>query len=126
MLEALETTDASFQLAAGVVMLGIAVATMVWPAGTRSYGGTWRDGVFPLGFPLVFNPAVAVGTIHFGTTDGALAGMAVSLTAAVAGVAVAWFTGTRWSQPLDALARLSAATLVVLAVLLIVDSIKSV
>ncbi|MGD9933614.1 MAG: hypothetical protein AB7T37_07820 [Dehalococcoidia bacterium] len=125
-IEALDTTDASFQLAAGVVMLGMGVATLVWPGGAKTCTGTWRDGIFPLGFPLIFNPAVAAGTIHYGATDGIFGGAAVSLIAAIAGVGAAWFAGARWPQAMDAGARLTAAALMILAVALVVDSIKSV
>ena len=126
LLNALETTDASFQLAAGVVMLGIGMSTLVWPGGAKTFAGTRQDGLFPLGFPLIFNPAVAAGTIHYGATDGALEGATVALIAAAVGTGGAWLAGVRWAQAMDAAARLTAGALTVLAVVLIIDSIKSV
>lgn len=126
LLDFLDTTEASFQLAAGVVILGVGLTGLIWPGGSRTFTGTWRDGLFPLGFPLAFNPAIAVGAIHYGASDGVGTGIALTLVAILAAVGAAWFLGVRWRAALEAVARLTAAILIVLAVGLVVDSIKSV
>lgn len=126
LVDALDTTAPSFGLAAGVVMLATGAMTAVAPGGERSTTNSWRDGLFPLGFPLVFNPAVAAGMLHLGANDGTTTAIVAGLVASVVCVAVARWTGARWQPGLDALARLTGAGLVVMAVTVVVESVKAV
>ena len=125
-LELLGTTEPSFELAAGVVMLGVGLGALVWPGPNRAFAGGWQDGIFPLAFPIVFNPAVAVGVVHYGASDGVFAGVSLATVGVIAAVGSAWFAGERWPRAMEAIARMTAAALVVLAVGLVVESVKSV
>ncbi|MCA9831178.1 MAG: hypothetical protein R3B97_01295 [Dehalococcoidia bacterium] len=125
-LELLGTTEPSFQLAAGVVMMGMGLGALVWPGTNRAFAGGWREGIFPLAFPMVFNPAVAVGVVHYGASDGVFAGVSLAAVGVIAAVGFAWFAGERWPRAMEAIARMTGAGLVVLAVGLVVESVKSV
>lgn len=126
LVDALNTTGPSLGLAAGAVMLATGAVTTVMPGGERGMGDSWRDGLFPLGFPLVFNPAVATGALHLGANEGTTTAIVAGLVACGVCVAAAWWTGTRWRSGVDALARLTGAGLVLVAVTIVVDSVKAV
>ncbi len=134
-LDLLDVSASSFDIAAGIVMLAGAARPLlrgraIEEATASLLDASPRGAVVPLAVPLLASPAALAAAIAYGERAGAAPTIAVAV--AVSGVAVlAMVVGPllRWRhrQPLDeALARLTGALLVVVAIGLIVDGVLSV
>ena len=134
-LDLLEVSASSFDIAAGIVMLAGAWRPLlrgraIEEATASLLDATPRAALAPLAVPLLASPAALAAAIAYGERSGE--GPTIAVAAAVSGVAVlAVVVGPllRWRhrQPLDAaLARLTGALLVAIAVGLIVDGVLNV
>ena len=134
-LDLLDVSASSFYIAAGIVMLAGAARPLlrghaVEEATASLLDASPRAAVVPLAVPLLASPAALAAAIAYGERAGEAPTIVVAV--AVSGVAVlAMVVGPllRWRhrQPLDdALARITGALLVVVAIGLIVDGVLSV
>jgi small neutral amino acid transporter SnatA (MarC family) len=130
LLDALDIDEASFRIAAGLVLLVAGGRDLLLrpPAAEPALAG-WRAALVPVAIPLLFRPEIAVLAIAAGADDGlaATAGAAVS---AFALTVISARAPSELSQSAmrarDWLARLTATVLVVTAVDLAVDGILAV
>jgi small neutral amino acid transporter SnatA (MarC family) len=130
LLDALDIDEASFRIAAGLVLLvagGRDLLTQA-PAAEPALAG-WRAALVPVAIPLLFRPEIAVLAIAAGADDG----LAATAVAAAFGFALTVVSARAPSELFrsairvrDWLARLTAAVLVVVAVDLAVDGILAV
>jgi small neutral amino acid transporter SnatA (MarC family) len=133
-LDWLDVTPENFQFAAAVIMSPLAIRLLVFGTtmglpGDGSQAGRLAWAV-PLGVPLVAGPAALAAAMSYGTRFGipevlAAAALVVVFTAAL------FFVSDRAARLLrgagmDVLARLSGALLVVIAVELAIDGVRSV
>ena len=119
---ALGITDADFQVAGGIILLGLAGRELL---NLRpSDDGTSDDfGVVPLGMPLIAGPALLTALLILVDTVGLVVTL-VSLAVNLALVAVAfwnadWFTRLLGRQGLRAISKIVALLLAAIAVSLI-------
>jgi len=129
LLDALDVSDPSFRLAAGIVAVVAGAADLLRrpPSPEPALPG-WKAGLVPIAIPLVARPALLVMALGAGADRGVL----VALAAMAAGVAL--LTGlTAWSpvdgpgrRALDWARRLLAAGLLACGVLLAIDGILDV
>ncbi len=131
----IDVSPESFQLAAGLAMLPLALR-LIWrgealaaaPGPPGSAG--WRVTLSPLTAPLVAGPASLVAALSYGARYGeatALGSAAIVLAlTAVTFACGAWLTARLRPIEMQTLGRLSGALLVVVAVELMVDGVQSV
>lgn len=136
-LDWLDVSPESFQLAAGLAMLPLAFR-LLWrgdtfaiaPDGPLPDVAAWRAALVPLTTPLVAGPASLVAALSYGTREGE--GTALGAAAAVVAITAAIFAAGPWltahlrERELRTLGRLSGALLVVVAVELMIDGVRSV
>jgi multiple antibiotic resistance protein len=126
-LDWLDVSPESFQLAAGVIMLPQALH-LLWRGRTLSDAGS--GAVVPLAAPLLAGPAALAAAMSYATRFGE--GEAIGASALVLLTSVGIMLGGGWAASrtsaavLGLLGRLNGALLVVIAVELIVDGVKSV
>lgn len=127
-LDWLQIEPESFRVAAGVVMATGGVYT-VWFGrwGNHAHQGNGMPAaLFPLALPLLAGPAGLIAAISYGVDDGA------AKTIGAAAVAVALAAGLlaaraeKAAAPLDALARITGALLVIIAAGLIVSGVRDI
>ena len=134
-LDLLDVSASSFDIAAGIIMLAGAARPLlrgraIEEATASLLDASPRAAVVPLAVPLLASPAALAAAIAYGERAGE--GPTIVVAVVVSGVAVlAMVVGPlhRWRhrQPLDdALARITGALLVVVAIGLIVDGVLSV
>jgi multiple antibiotic resistance protein len=125
-LEWLDVSPENFQLAAGIVMLTLALRLLWWgemgpPSASSPY---WR------GVSLVLGPVPIVSVLCYGSRFGA--GTALGAAAIAILVTGCLLTASCWLDPRlgsggrSALARFNGALIVLLAVELMVDGIQSI
>jgi small neutral amino acid transporter SnatA (MarC family) len=129
LLDALDVSDPSFRIAAGVVagVAGIADMLLRPPSPEPALPG-WRAALVPVAVPVVVRPALVMVALGAGADRGVL----VSVAAVVVGVAL--LTGVVAEVPVDGpggralrwAGRLAAAGLLACAVVLTVDGIYDV
>ena len=135
LLDLLEVSPPSFDVAAGLVMLVGAVRPLVRgraieeaTAGTATDG--WRAAAAPLAVPLLATPAALAAAIAYGERSGEAQTAVVSLALVAVTAALLAFepaVTTRLGRaPIEALARLTGALLVAVAVGLVVDGVLSI
>ena len=127
LLDGLEIAPESFRVAAGIVIATTGVYACWRGRLAHAPGeGSWRDAIFPLALPILFGPAMLVAAISYGADEGT----GRTVTAATAWIVVAALLAVvaervRPAVP-DALARLTGALLIVVAVGLVVDGIRAI
>ncbi len=130
----IDVSPESFQLAAGSVMLPVAVH-LIWSGQPMSLpeeegNPRWWVWLMPLTFPLVAGPAAVAAALSYGTRFGE--GTALAAAAAVAALTAAVFALAPVLQRspgptvIGALGRMSGALLAILAVELMLDGVQSV
>jgi small neutral amino acid transporter SnatA (MarC family) len=130
LLDALDIDEASFRIAAGLVLLVAGGRDLLTrpPTAEPALEG-WRAALVPVAVPLLFRPEIAVLAIAAGADDG-LAATTVAAAFALALTVVSARVPSDLSQSAmrvrDWLARLTAAVLVIAAVDLAVDGILAV
>jgi small neutral amino acid transporter SnatA (MarC family) len=134
LLDLLNISAENFQFAAGAIMAPLAIRllltgdSMAPPADSEQHSRlSW---LLPVAFPLLAGPpAIGAAMAFAGRYDEgtAIAGAAVAIAATVAVLATGDYTA-RWLRPigLNALGRMSGALLVVVAVELAIDGVRSV
>lgn len=131
-LEFIEVSPPSFDVAAGLVMLAGALRPILTGRAldepTAKAGvSTWRGAIAPLGLPLLASPAALAAAISYGERTGVgatvAAGVALVVLTALAFACRAPVTAALGRAGLSALARLTAALLVALAIGVIVDGV---
>lgn len=132
LLDFLDIAPETFRIAAGIVMATQGVLA-VWSGRTpaelpaESSGPAWAAGLFPLGFPLLANPASVIAAVNYGADDGvAKAWLAALVPLALGAAALAIGAGHRWRPATDGAARILGALLVVVAVGLIVAGVRDI
>ena len=123
-LDALDITDETWRLATGVVCGLVGGRTVISPAG-GNIPSPAASVLFPIAFPLLFTPQLAVLAILFGATEPFAAAWG-GLAAGVGAGAIAGKLRYRRPELWLALARLFAAVLVVVGVALVVAGIRDV
>jgi small neutral amino acid transporter SnatA (MarC family) len=129
LLDALDVSDPSFRIAAGVVGVVAGAADLVRrpPRPDPALPG-WRAALVPVAIPVVLRPALLVLALAAGADAGVL------VTAGAMAFGVALLTGLAAACPIDGASgralrwasRLLAAALVACAVLLVVDGLFAV
>ena len=127
LLDALDIQPETFRVAAGIVMAGMGVVTVI---GRRPLEvdtpAAWTNGVYPLAVPLFAGPAALVAAVIYSLDEGlgrALAAGAIALALA----AVLALFSSRAARPfLAAAAPLLGALLVLVAAGLIVDGVQAI
>jgi small neutral amino acid transporter SnatA (MarC family) len=122
-LDALDVTDETWRLAAGIVCGLVGGRAVVAPA--REVPLPTASVLFPIAFPLLFTPQLAVLAILFGATEPFAAAWGW-LAAGVGAGAVVGRLRYRRPELWLALARLLAAVLVVVGVALLIAGIRDV
>ena len=135
LLDLLQASPESFEVAAGIVMV-VGALRPLWPGRTPDAAPgegrppAWHVALAPLAVPVLASPAaVAAALVYFGRYDTAptLAAVAVVLAFSAAAAALAPVAARApGSAALSAVARLTAALLVFVALALTVDAIRSV
>ena len=120
--DALGITDADFQVAGGLILLGLAGRELL-NVGPSGYEGSDDFGVVPLGMPLIAGPALLTALLILVDTVG-LVFTLVALLANLGLVALAfwnadWFTRLLGRQGLRAISKIVALLLAAIAVSLI-------
>jgi small neutral amino acid transporter SnatA (MarC family) len=129
LLEALDVSEPSFRLAAGIVA-GLAGAADLFrrpPPPEPALAG-WRAALVPVAIPVVARPAVLVLALGAGADRGVLVSagaMAIGI-ALLTGLAAAWRTEGPGRRVLPWAGRLLAALLVTCGVILAVDGVLDV
>lgn len=124
LLDFLDVAPETFRIAAGIVMATTGVFA-AWRARVAAapLEGDWRDGVFPLALPLLAGPAGLVAAMSYGLDEGrGLTFVAAAVVVTLAS-ALCLAQTRRATRPLDALARIAGALLVVIAAGLIVEGV---
>ncbi len=123
-LDALDISDETWRLAAGVVCGLVGARALVAPRlGEMPLPS--GPALVPIAFPLLFTPQLAVLTILFGATESIATAWGWLAVGVGAGVAAG---GLRYRRPelWLALARLLAAVLVILGIALVIAGIRDV
>lgn len=120
--DALGITDADFQVAGGLILLGLAGRELL-SLGAASRDASDEFGIVPLGMPLIAGPALLTALLILVDTVG-LVFTLVSLLVNLALVAVAfwnaaWFTRWMGRQGLRGVSKIIALLLAAIAVSLI-------
>ena len=134
LLDALQVSAASFDLAAGAVMV-VAALRPLWSGRTVDVAGdagerAWRLAVAPLAVPALAGPAALVAAVAYADRYGD--GATVAAAAVAFAVTAAAVAGARalnrvvGGAALGSTSRLTAAVLIVLALALIVDGVQRV
>jgi small neutral amino acid transporter SnatA (MarC family) len=129
LLEALDVSEPSFRLAAGIVA-GLAGAADLFrrpPPSDPAFSG-WRAALIPVAIPVVARPALLVLALGAGADRGVLASagaMALGV-ALLTGLAAAWPTEASGGRVLRWAGRLLAALLVACGAILAVDGVLDV
>jgi multiple antibiotic resistance protein len=120
--DALGITDADFQVAGGLILLGLAGRELL-NLGASDHGGSEDFGIVPLGMPLIAGPALLTALLILVDTVGLVFTLA-SLLVNLALVAVAfwnadWFTRWMGRQGLCGVSKIVALLLAAIGVSLI-------
>ena len=128
LLRSLEITPETFRIAAGIALLvaGVGAMAVPRPAAEPPARG-WRAALWPVAFPLILGPEVMALAVSTGTQEG----VAATLWAGGAALAVLLGLGTLPRRPLPDrvllwASRLLATMLVAVGVWLVVDGIRDV
>jgi small neutral amino acid transporter SnatA (MarC family) len=129
LLDALDVSDPSFRIAAGLVAVlgGIADLFRRPPPPEPALPG-WRAALVPVAIPLVARPVLVVLALGAGADQGAFVAagaMAIGI-ALLTGLAVGWSTEGPRRRVLRWASRLLAAALVAGGVILVVDGVLDV
>jgi small neutral amino acid transporter SnatA (MarC family) len=129
LLEALDVSEPSFRIAAGIVA-GLAGAADLFrrpPPPEPALAG-WRAALIPVAIPVVARPALLVLALGAGADQGVLpsAGAMALGIALLAGLAAGWPTEGPGGRVLRWAGRLLAAALVACGVILAVDGVLAV
>jgi small neutral amino acid transporter SnatA (MarC family) len=126
LLEALDVSEPSFRIAAGVVA-GIAGTGDLFrpPVSPEPALAGWRAALIPVAIPIVARPALLILALGAGADRGVLANAGAMATgvALLSALATGWPTGGPAGRVLRWAGRLSAAGLVTCGVILVVDGI---
>lgn len=127
LLDFLDVAPETFRIAAGIVMgtTGVFALWRARVAAAPSEDGL-QDAVFPLAIPLLASPAGLIAALSYGADEGA--GMAFGAAVVPLAVAAALTVAPlrRGEVAADAVARLLAALLVVVAAGLIVEGVRDI
>lgn len=126
-LECLDISPENFQLAAGLIMLPQALQLLVRG---RTLGNEGSPGLLPLAVPLLAGPASIAAAMSYGARFGeeTAAGASALVLFATAGLLLVgeWVERTAERAAIGQLGRLNGALLVVVAIEMIVDGVRSV
>lgn len=129
LLEALDVSDPSFRVAAGIVAALVGAADLFRrpPAPEPALPG-WRAALIPVAIPVVARPALLVLALGAGADEGLLlsAGAMALGTALLTAIVAAWRTAASRARRLRWAARVLAAGLVACGVVLTIDGILAV
>ncbi len=127
-LDALEISDETFRIAAGIVIMAAGVRSVFRPQpGEEPVLEGWRAALWPIAFPRLFTPELAVLALTAGSQEGVgatMASIAVALVLVVGGAflprrdAVAGVL--RWT------AAILGVVLVITGTVLIIDGVRDV
>ena len=123
-LDALDITDETWRLAAGVVCGLVGARALAAPGSSESTMPA-GSGLVPIAFPLLLTPQLAMLAVLFGATES----LAMSWGGMAVGVAVGAAGGRlRLQRPMlwRATAQLTAAVLVLVGIALVVAGIRDV
>ncbi len=125
LLDWLDVSEPTFRIAAGLVLgfrglLDLVLSPKPEPEGLSG----WGEALFPVGFPVLLRPEVAVLSVAAGADLGVLrTGLAGMVAVALGASAVVAWPGRRLARPLGSLVSVGA---VVVGVALITDGVLDV
>ena len=125
LLDFLAMEPETFRLAAGIVIVVVGLRTIWSPtqlAPLESLG--W--GGYPLGWPLIANPACIAAAVSFGVDASPGRVVLAAVPWAVLGVALAMFAGGRFDGPVRAAGQLAGLLGVAVGAALIVDGVRAI
>lgn len=127
LLDFLNVAPETFRIAAGIVMATAGVFA-VWRARVASAAmeGDWRDAIFPLGLPLLAGPAGLITAMSYALDEGRAVTFVAAVGIVAVGAALCVVQTRTAARPLDALARIAGALLVVIAAGLIVEGVRDI
>ena len=123
-LDALDITDETWRLAAGVICALVAARTLLVPR-MGAMPELAGNGLIPIAFPLLLTPQLAALAVLFGATESTAAAWGWLVAAVAAGAAVGKMQLRRPELWL-ALTRLVAVMLMAVGVALVVAGIRDV
>jgi len=126
LLDALDIAPESFRIAAGIVM-AVVGAVAISRGGRKADGEDgWLAAISPLAIPLLAGPAAFAASISYSADEGVGVTIAAALPVVAGAAALTLWRSPRPVPLLGALARLTGALLVVLAVGFVVDGVRAV
>jgi len=124
-LDFLDIEPETFRIAAGIVIAVIGLRAICWPM-ERSPREELAWGAYPLGWPLIANPACIAAAISFGV-DSSPGRVALSaIPWAVVGAALALVTTRRFDGSLRAASQFTGVLAVAVGTALIVDGVRAI
>ncbi len=129
LLDLLDVAPETFRIAAGIVMVTVAVRTLWSPGqGGQDVAPGWRGGIFPLGIPLLAGPATVAAAMSYGVDEGTGLALGALAPAVLLAATLSLATGERRSlqNALRAAALLTGALLVVAGAGLIVSGVRDI
>ena len=122
LLDWLDVSPPTFRVAAGLVLGFRGLLDLVLTPKPEPEGlGGWGEALFPVGFPVLFRPEVAVIALAAGADIGVVRTALLTVVPAALGVAaVTWWPGRRWARSVGALLSVGA---IVVGVALIADGV---
>ncbi len=127
-LDSLSLEPETFRISAGAILVATGIAFVLFGPFSYPIEPGWKGALFPLAFPLLAGPAALATAITRAADHGNGEMIAVALIVTAAVLAFVWALSGRssWAWWIGILARLLGAVLVVSAVGLIIDGVRSV
>lgn len=112
-LDALDVSDATWRVAAGLVLAARGLLDLVLTPRPEPEGWTgWAEAVVPVAFPVLLRPEVVAIGLAAGTDQGvAVASLAAALALGLTVAATSWLTNRRAARALGAVVSAAAVAL---------------
>jgi small neutral amino acid transporter SnatA (MarC family) len=126
LIDTLDVSPETFQIAAGLVITVVAVVDVVWPdRRPEQLVGGWRDGLVPVAYPLLLSPGLVLFSLTTAVDRGVWVTVGIGAVGLVGGLVASALSRERHTLWVAAV-RLIASALVVLGVAMVMDGIRTV